>query len=125
LRAYDYYGLEWRLPLLDADVIEFFNSLTLESMYGKKFFTDYLSSKIDVPYSRFSVKFIRKVFRNVLDIRYACINPVKLIKLKNKYNKELPLLIRVYRYLRNFTIYSAIHEIEMMKKEISGLSASE
>ena len=121
LRAYDFYGLQWRLPLLDYELVSFFNHLPFEEISSKTFFKNYISSKIDVHYSKFSLNFIRKVFRNILDTRYACINLYDIFTLKNEYNSELPALTRAYRYIRNFSAYCAVYEIEMMKEQLKKL----
>ncbi len=123
LRAYDFYGLEWRLPLLDNEIISFFEKVPFGDKSSKKFFMQYLSSEIDVPYSNFSLNFFRKVFRNILDARYACIDLRKLFTLKNEYNKHFNPLLRAYRYVRNFSAYCSIIELEMMKSELKRIEA--
>lgn len=121
LRAYDYYGMEWRLPLLDTEIIDFFNCLPFEAIVNKRFFKEYVSSKINVPYSEFSLNFILKVFRNILDKRYLCIDLSKIFKLKNDYNGHLSVLTRAYRYVRNFSTYCAVYELDIMKKELADI----
>jgi len=45
IRVYDFYNYEWRLPLWEKEIIEFWEKIPLENRYKRKFFMEYVNRK--------------------------------------------------------------------------------
>ncbi|MBN2853530.1 MAG: 7-cyano-7-deazaguanine synthase [Clostridia bacterium] len=120
VRAYDFYGLEWHMPLLDNDILDFFSHVSIEKKYMKKFLYEYVDSFFGpIPYASSSKNYFLKVVRNILDERYSCIHFFKAVSLVCDANRHLPLIKRLYRYYRNFSCYCAVIETDLMKKQLN------
>ncbi|MFO7611411.1 MAG: 7-cyano-7-deazaguanine synthase [Clostridia bacterium] len=110
LKPYEYYGFEWRLPLMDNTMVDFFKTVPLEFKgKGKKMLSDFSACPADecIPYYRQSQTYLNKVMKNLRDKRYCCINPFLVFKLR-KENSFLPGIPRIlYRFYRNYLCYAA------------------
>ncbi|MCK5758252.1 MAG: hypothetical protein KAH14_04090 [Clostridiales bacterium] len=108
LKPYEFYGFQWRLPLMDAEIVEFFEEVSLDYKTKKKILlSDFvaLAYKNDPGYFKEPKSFWGKVSRNLFDKRYCCINPFDVFKLRKK-EYGLPRINRVlYRYYRNYLSY--------------------
>ncbi len=55
VRVYEFWGYEWRIPLWDNEVMDFFSKVPLELRFKKKLYTDYLFTKVfpeyDIPFT--------------------------------------------------------------------------
>jgi len=119
VRAYDFYGIEWYMPLLDNELVEFFAKIKIEDKYKKSYLYRFVNKKLpNLSYAQFSSRYIAKLINYLLDQRYFCINIYKAFTLKCEANKHLPIYKRVYRYYRNFSSYCAVVETNMFKKQL-------
>ncbi len=81
VRVYEYFEYEWRLPLWDADLMEFWSQVPTELRFGRKLYHSYVSAKQDIGIlpalhvPRLHVRAWNKAIRlsvgNILDIRYG------------------------------------------------------
>jgi len=120
LKPYEFYGFQWRLPLMDAEIVEFFEEVSLDYKTKKKILlSDFvaLSCKNDPGYFKEPESFWGKVSRNLFDKRYCCINPFDVFKLRKK-EYELPRINRVlYRYYRNYLSYVSAKTLRYILSE--------
>ncbi len=120
LKPYEFYGFQWRLPLMDSGIVEFFEEVPLD--YKKKnkiLLSEFvaLACKNDPGYFIEPRTFLGKVNRNLHDKRYCCINPFDVFKLRKK-EYDLPGIHRVlYRYYRNYLSYVSAKTLRYILSE--------
>ncbi len=120
IRAYDFYKLNWALPLLDHELVDFFQKVPIEKKCSKKLLYEYVDSQLGkISYSNEGKSFFVKLIRNILDKRYAILSLPKALFLRCEANVHLPFYKRVYRYYRNFSSYCAVIETQLMKKQLN------
>jgi len=81
VRVYEYFGYEWRLPLWDTELMEFWSQVPTELRFGRKLYLDYVMAKQDIGilparhlpklHVRAWNKAIRILAGNIMDIRYG------------------------------------------------------
>jgi len=119
VRAYDFYGLNWYMPLLDNELVDFFAKIKIEEKYKKNYLYTFVNNKLpNLSYAEFPNKYMSKLINNLLDKRYSCISVFNAFTLKCEANKHLPIYKRVYRYFRNFSAYCAVVETDIFKKQL-------
>ncbi|MBN2558161.1 MAG: 7-cyano-7-deazaguanine synthase [Clostridia bacterium] len=118
LKPYEYYGFEWRLPLMDNAVVDFFKTVPLEFKgRGKKLLSDFSAcpAGCSIPFHRQPGSYCGKVAKNLMDKRYCCINPFLVFKLR-KANPFLPGIPRIiYRFYRNYLCYATARTLLYVK----------
>ncbi|MCK5811975.1 MAG: 7-cyano-7-deazaguanine synthase [Clostridiales bacterium] len=120
IRAYDFYSLNWMLPLLDHELVDFFQKVPIEKKCSKKLLYEYVDNQLGkIPYSNAGKSFFKKLIRNILDKRYSLLSFPKSLFLHCEANSHIPFYKRVYRYYRNFSSYCAVIEIQLMKNQLN------
>ena len=122
LKPYEINSFKWRLPLVDNDIIKFFNSLDIKYKGSEKvFFKRYISERIssEVPFYKSSKNYFMKAFKNIFDRKYSCIKPFDIFKLKYE-DVYLPKKIKLlYRFYRNVYSYITIKNFNIIEKDIN------
>jgi len=120
LKPYENKNIQWRLPLLDDDFIEFMNKIPIEYRINKRFLGRYIleSLKPDIRYYKPSKILIFKILKNIFDRRYACISLKDILQFKFD-DVYLPKGIKlVYRMYRNFLSYIAIKNYLIIERDL-------
>lgn len=121
LKAYDYHNVEWRVPLMDNDILEFMYSLELKFRGPEKaFLGQYISERISekVKFSKKSKLFFLKVMKNFFDRRYSVLSYRQIRKMEVK-GVELPKGCKfTYRMYRNFLSYIAIKNYLLIERKL-------
>jgi len=120
LKPYENKNIQWRLPLLEDEFINFMNKLPIEYKINKAFLGRYIleSVKPHIGYYKASKVFIFKVLKNIFDRRYACISPKDVLKF-NFTDVYLPKGLKLmYRMYRNFLSYIAIKNYLIIERDL-------
>lgn len=89
-RIYEFFGLEWRMPLWDNEFIDFFYKLDYENRIECKFYQKYIFDNLFIPYN---VDFRKPSYINKKSIRYE----------KSLIKKIKNVILYVLNYLRIIT----------------------
>lgn len=69
VRVYEFWGYEWRMPLWDNDMINFWKRVGLQQRAGQKLYIDYLNRKLfaafDIQYKPKEMGIVKKVLRKM------------------------------------------------------------
>lgn len=52
LRVYDFFGLEWRVPLFDSELMDFWSHVPVAQRIGRRLFFDFVKRKQDLPITK-------------------------------------------------------------------------
>lgn len=91
VRTYEYFGYEWRIPICDLELIEFFSKIPIRNKIGKQLYKKYVREKL----------FIKDF------------EPLGRIKCTTEFMKEKPIQIertsisRIFNEVNNFFNYHA------------------
>lgn len=121
LRPYEFYGFEWRLPLMDLEMVEFFKSVpVIYKGKTKLLLYDFVAGNCcpQVPFYIEPKTYLQKVIRNINDRRYGCINPFIKTKDMPEWN-SMPSFIKViYRFYRNYLSFASLKTLKYLIKNI-------
>lgn len=120
LKPYEFYGFDFRLPMMDNELVDFFKEVPLTAKGKNKILlSDFVMSFLEMKQGFYEPmgNYFSKVAKNLKDKRYCCINPIDVFKLrKNEYC--LPGIHRVlYRYYRNYLSYAAAKTLHYILKK--------
>lgn len=118
-RQFEVNGCEWRLPMMDYEIMSAFSSIDpCVRDEKKKFFTDYIISRTggEIKEAVFNTSIIAKALKNLKNPIYSIIRPWEFLKLGYKDCLLPPFPVRQYRFLRRFYSYCALQEIGLIKK---------
>ncbi|MBN2852668.1 MAG: hypothetical protein JXQ23_08035 [Clostridia bacterium] len=121
LKAYDYHNIEWRLPLMDNDIVSFMYSLDIRFKGNDKiFFGKYVGERISerVKFSKSSHFYLIKVLKNLFDRRYSCISYKETREMDTE-GLYLPKGMKLkYRLYRNFLSFIALKNYFMIERNL-------
>ena len=114
LRPYEYFGYEWRMPLWDKELIEFWYYVPIDKRIGKnKLYDEYLFNRLFEP---FNIGFMKKpkLLNNVLNLYGGSILGKQLVR----------IAIEIYKFIKkksrgDFNAFSNLYMIcsnELSKK---------
>lgn len=117
-RQFELNGCEWRVPLMDHEILNSFMSMATNIRDNKKkFFTDYIIRRTgeNVKEAVYKKSLVAKAYKNIRNPVYSIMRPIKMITLGYKGCMLPPFPIRQYRFMRRFYSYCALSEIRMIK----------
>ncbi len=118
-RQFEINGCEWRLPLMDYEIMSAFNSMDPSVRdEKKKFFTEYIINRTgcEIREAVFSKSIFTKVIKNLRNPVYSIMRPWKFLTLGYKACLLPVFPIRQYRFMRRFYSYCALQEIKLIKE---------
>ena len=123
-RVFEFYNMEWRMPLMDYEVMAGFEKIfpgVREKT--KKVFTRYVLEHTgkDIPPAEAGMSYFSKAYRNLRNPVYSIITPARFLFSGRKNSLLPPFPVRQYRFLRRFYSYCALSEIKLIEKWLKNL----
>lgn len=118
-RMYEFFGIEWRMPLWDNEFIDFFYNLDYKNREGCKFYKEYLFNELFIPYN--------------VDLKKPEFVTKKSLKhdntIKNKIKRKILIILNYIRIItgnsiikgnevNNYMIFSLILAKKIINKKI-------
>ena len=118
-RLYEFFGIEWRMPLWDNEFIDFFYNLDYENRIGCKFYKKYIFEELFVPYkvdlkkpeftNKKTLKYEKSLKKIAKKIILRILNFVRIITNKN---------IIKWHDINNYSVFSLILSKKIKNKKI-------
>ena len=118
-RQFEINNCEWRLPMMDCEILSVFTSINPSVRDEKKrFFTEYVINNTGGKISEtiFKKSTFAKAYKNLRNPVYSIMRPWKFLTLGYGDCLLPPFPVRQYRFIRRFYSYCALYEIRLIKK---------
>jgi len=119
VRAYEFFGYKWRIPLWDSELIDFWARVPLKFRINKELYDDYffgrLFSVFDISFKKNSDKNIKYILKKVIKRNNFLLRVAKLIKIYfiDYFNHPMSWygIVNYYNYLYTISLGGNINSL--------------